>query len=383
MRRTRLGCLAILALALVVLFVAVFSHSGQVAIKTLLVVPHLLDAPTKPLDALTGTPSRSEVVYTNVSSLGQPVVGDLFRPAEGGRHGAIVLSLGVRPVERSDPRLRSLADGLARMGVVLLITDSPDLRAGRTLPSEIDALVEAFQYLRGQPFVDPRRVGYAGFSVGASLVTVAAADARVRDQVAFVNFFGGYYDLGEVGRAISTGTIRDQGREEPWESSDLTRELFPQLLIDTLESPQDRQTLMALLAQGRLAEAQSQPSLSPGAQTIAALISARDPAQVDQLLGQLPEPTVKRFSRLSPRYHLAGLRTRLFLMHDTGDHFLPYVESRRFVRDLQARNYPHLRYTEFSLFEHVTPTKALDVLSFTREVHKLYWHMFWLLREAI
>ena len=44
-----------------------------------------------------------------------------------------------------------------------------------------------------------------GFCVGASSATVAAHDSRIREQVKFVNFFGGYSLWRRNRRALGTG----------------------------------------------------------------------------------------------------------------------------------------------------------------------------------
>src|ERR687888_574585 len=98
----------------------------------------------------------------------------------------------------SCPCGRRPAIGLARDGFVVLVPDSPDLRADRILPSERDAFVAAIAFVRALGDVDARRIGLVGFSAGASLLVVAAADARVRDDVRMVNFFGGYYDAADL-----------------------------------------------------------------------------------------------------------------------------------------------------------------------------------------
>ena len=72
-----------------------------------------------------------------------------------------------------------LAGALAlvmRTQLAVLRVQSPDLSAGRIVPREVDLLVAAFETLRAHPRVDPTRIGLAGFSVGGSLSTVAAAD---------------------------------------------------------------------------------------------------------------------------------------------------------------------------------------------------------------
>ena len=63
---------------------------------------------------------------------------------------------------------------------------------------EIANLVAGFRSLRELEYVDARRLGLAGFSVGASFALVAAADPTIADDIAFVNAFGGYYDTADL-----------------------------------------------------------------------------------------------------------------------------------------------------------------------------------------
>lgn len=52
----------------------------------------------------------------------------------------------------------------------------------RIREDDVDNLVRGFQLLRSHPRVDPDRVGVGGICVGASLVTLATQDDRIRDD---------------------------------------------------------------------------------------------------------------------------------------------------------------------------------------------------------
>ena len=93
-----------------------------------------------------------------------------------------------------DPRVVRLGEGLAKLGLTVMLLQSEQLDADIVEPGEIDRMVGAFEWLEQQPYAGPH-IGMSGFSVGASLLTVAAADVRIRDRVAVVNAFGGYGSL--------------------------------------------------------------------------------------------------------------------------------------------------------------------------------------------
>ena len=84
-------------------------------------------------------------------------------------------------------------------------------------PAETGNLVWAFQYLSEREYVDPRRTGLGGFCVGASFALVAAADPRIRDDVAFVNAFGPYFDAETLLLQAASRSVVYDGRRTPWE----------------------------------------------------------------------------------------------------------------------------------------------------------------------
>ena len=68
----------------------------------------------------------------------------------------MIIYLGVLPAGREDPRLVRLGDGFARIGIVTLIPESPNLKAGKISEEEIEELIAAFDLLSELEYVDPR-----------------------------------------------------------------------------------------------------------------------------------------------------------------------------------------------------------------------------------
>ena len=66
-------------------------------------------------------------------------------------------------------------------------------------------------------------------------------------------------------------------------------------------------------------------------------------------------------------------------MHDREDALVPSEESRRLANALPAENEAY--HTEFSLFQHLDPTRPVSPPVYVKELWKLYLHMYNVLRE--
>lgn len=365
---------------LAVLVLALASHPGQVALRTLLLLPDLFPgSPVRPLTLLSGPPTMIEHNYTIPTGT---VEADVYLPAGGGRHGAMVMLLGAVGFPRRDPVLLRLADGLSRAGMVVMIPESSGLQNGVIDPREVDGLVEAVRFLAERPEVDPRRIGIFGFSVGGSIALLAAQDERARDRLAFVNAFGAYYDARDFLSAVVTGRLRTDEGTRPWQPSDLTVWVFRKQLIEPLPDGEDRAILARLFLDKDESARAEAARLSERGQVLLRLLDREHESEqeVEAALAQLPEAS-QRLAAISPSAGMSRLRSRLYLMHDRSDAYIPYTESRRLAAaappgTLQA-------HTEFDLFSHVMPGKPLEPLDFAREALKLYAHVYRLCLELL
>src|SRR5262249_4794674 len=135
---------------------------------------------------------------TTVSSQGGTVSLDVYEPTAsppplpGEREGVIIIP-GVGD-NRQEPQLINLSRSLAQGGLVVMDLLTPTLLRYALSPLDSDALVQAYEALTRWPGVDRARVGILGFSAGGALACLAAADPRVRDRIAFITLFGGYFD---------------------------------------------------------------------------------------------------------------------------------------------------------------------------------------------
>jgi acetyl esterase/lipase len=346
------------------------THSGRTAVRTLFFLPEMFpNPPVRPLLLISPAPICEEqtLLYADVQA-----IADLCAPPGPGPYGGLVLTLGVHPLPHDDPFLVRLSDGLARTNLAVLRVASPDLGAGRIVPREIDGLVAAFRALQAHRQVDPTRVGFAGFSVGGALATVAAADPRLRHDVRLVNSFGAYYDAFAVLRAITARRQSGGDSSEHWEPHPWTIHVFAEQIVAALPAGEEQDYLTALLSEDD-PPPEAPSTLSPLGTMVQSLI-AGEAVDGDALLAALPDETRAAFARLSPATTVANLEAPMYVMHDVGDHLVPYTESRQLVSNLPPGVLQ--RHAEFHMFEHVYPRDPTQVLGLLPELVELYGHLY-------
>ena len=371
------------ALALVLLLLA-FTPQGRAAARTVLFIPQVL--PSIPVEAqpwFIPDPVVSEVRFQTES--GQ-AVADVYSPPGDARYSAVLFFQGVVPGGRFDPRVVALAEALARSGMVVMIPWLDTQVRGELVPEDIDSLVRGFQYLRSLDSVDPDRVGMGGICVGASFVTVAAQDARIREQVKFVNFLAGYYDISDLAKAIGTRSRFGDGYSAPWEPDPLTYEVFRRHLTTGVSEAADRDLLARVFRDGEEADEREIEALTEEGMAAYRLLKGTTTLEeADRLIEQLSPQTKDLFRKVSPSANIDNLLARALIMHDRADALVPSEESRRMADALSQGGDTY--HTEFSLFQkeiqlHVGEAEGLGLLDFAREAFKLYMHMYNIMREV-
>lgn len=361
-----------------------YSRPGRAATLSAFFLPDMLvELPVRPVTWITETPvvERVRIPYP-----GGSIVADVYRPPDRDRHAAIIFSMGAPPLDLDDPRLVKLAEDAARAGLVMVVPFSERLDAERIEVEEIDALIGVFEFVHRQPYVRADRVGYIGVSVGGSLALVAAADERIAGRVAFVVAFGAYYNALDTLTAIGSRRLRYNGLAQPWEPDPHSVEVMALQLINDLSDADDRATLCTIFVDAHdqhLCDATGSDvgvgGLTSEGRAAYEVLTSDDPARAGALLDELPPSLIVRLQRLSPSQTLDGLRAEVYLIHDRGDAFIPYVESRRLRDALRER--VELHFTEVSLFEHVEPRlgRGGDVL--VLDGTRLYFQLYQLLLD--
>ncbi len=355
------------ALAVALWLALALSPAARAHLMVALLLPEVLNLGVRPLALVSGAPERREVELAHAAA-------DLYRPNSGGQHGAVVLTLGVHPLDKREPVVAALAEGLARVGLAVLVVQSEALMADRIEPSEPENLVAAFERLAAEPGVAPDRIGLTGFSAGASLSFLAATDRRIAERVRLVSWLGGYADAVRLVEEVQSGSADGA----PWAPHPLSRYVFRKQLVDAVADADDRARLEAAYVRdsgagdpAARAALEADPSaLGPEARHLVALFAAAEPAEVARLAAALPASMRGRLEALSPIRRVDDFRARAYVMVDTADPLVPFTHSRELAQRLPPERLA--RYVEFEIFEHVQPTKPVPLATFVDDAWRLY-----------
>jgi dienelactone hydrolase len=354
---------------------AILTHPGRVAVKSLLILPELFpDAPARPLQWVSAPPRHERYDYD--SPAGQ-VQSDLYLPAGGGPHGAIIIYTGAFGL-RSEPSVARFGEALARAGAVVMIPESETLRSGDLTPGEVGNLLHALAYLRSRPEVDPRRIGILGASVGGSMALLAATDEVGREQVAFVNVMGAYYDAGLLLREAASHEIEIDGQRTSWEPDQVTRYALARQLIGPLPDGPERDILWRVVLDRQPMNPGDVEALSPEGRLILELCRRPSGERVDQILAGMPASSRERLAAISPSGNIGALKARLYMMHGVADPLIPLTQARRLAAEAPPGTLQ--LNTESELFKHVTPDTEAHPLVVARSLPSLLRHV-WLVAQ--
>lgn len=357
------------------------NRHGRVAVEAAIYLPDMViqpPAPFRAVELISDAPSRERVTIRYESRNGpRSIEADLYIPAHGSNLPGVVFSMGAPPLDLDEPRLIRIAEDSARKGVVMLMPFSDRLDDLHIEPEEIDALVAEFQYVQKVAEVDPMRVGFFGASVGGSLALVAAGDDRIADDVDHVVSFGGYYDSLEAFGAIATDRITYKDVDETWDPQYHAKKVIAVQLIDHVDDRRDHELLTKIFLDRDEVSAEQITTLGTYGRASYDFLTNRDPYTAHDLILRLPPNAIKDLTYLSPSSHIDTVSAELFIIHDQGDPYIPYTESRRFQDDLANLEMPpRAHFDELRLFEHVEPklNQRPDVLALdsTRLLFRMY-----------
>ena len=329
---------------------------GRALTRSALLLPALLSASQPAPLALVGDSVR--FTRRTISSSIGPVFLDIYEPATapppipGGRE-AIVDVPGVGN-NLAVPQLVNLSQALAREGIVVVNVATPTLFRYQVSARDGEAVVQAFELLEHWPGVDPHHIGIFAFSVSDLLVCVGAADPRIRDQVAFLGFLGGYFDVTSLLRAVATRAQDVNGHSQAWHPITTTLYVLAYSMSSAL-TPNDEKLLLKAFPLTKFAPpltTQQQAQLTPGAQAFYHLLEGDEPGSVDHNLAALTPAMQAVLTQLSPASVIDQVRAPIHLLHDRNDADIPLSQSEEFAAALARLHHPY-DFAAYSIFSHV------------------------------
>ena len=354
----------------------------RAAVRTVAVLPELLELPVRPLSALTPEPQRTATTY----GADRPDPLHVYVPADlrpGDRRGAVVLSLGIHPQPLDHPDVVRIASAISRVGVIVAVPDSSDLRASRITADEPHHLAEAVVAIAGRPDVDPSRIGLAGFSAGASMALIASADPLIAGRLSFVHGFGAYASAEVLLIDVATRTMADGAGVSPWSAEPGIRGDILDLLLAAIEEADqsaDTGRLRTLLAPVVAAEAPPDgpdpavaATLEDDSSAAYRLFTARSRADARAALRAASASLREHLAAISPLTVAGRLRSEVHLMHGLGDRAIPVTHAGM----LQDAIPPAVlrRVTLFGRFVHEQPGRQGLGLEDVPDIWELFLHL--------
>ena len=316
---------------------------------------------------------------------GKTLEADFYRRSGPGgsiKRPGLLLIHGLAEAGKDDPQLVRFATTMARAGFAVLVPDFIGLKSFRVRRDSVDEAAAAFDHLAEKaPGVRPGDSGILGISFGGGIGLLAAADAGIRERVAYVVSFGGYYDLSSVIRYHTTGRYaygpeRGIGNPVPWARWHLILKN-----LDFLEDSADRRAFDAL-ARRKLRDETADVSgwaerLSPRGRALYAVLAEKDFSRFPPLYAKV-SPRVRDLLRaLSLPEKIRDVKAEMILSHGVPDPLIPHTETLRLADALKESGRPDVSVTLLRLFRHVDParpagTESLGLLGKVQEGWKFF-----------
>jgi acetyl esterase/lipase len=237
---------------------------------------------------------------------------------------------------------------------------TPTLFKFEVSAQDSEAVVQTFKTLAGRPDVDPHRIGIIGFSAGSTLACFAATDPRIRDQLAFITLFGGYFDATSLLRELGRRALIVDGHTQPWQPTYVPLQVFANAFSPTLTHNENLLFQHAFAPKGQPLSSYQQDQLSPNATAVYHLLEGDEPDMVDQNMAALSPQQRALLIQLSPSSVIDRIRTHIYLLHDRNDQYLPFSQSRQFAAALARIHHPY-DFAEFGIFQHVEVRAGLGL----------------------
>ena len=360
-RRTIIARVALILIFVLGFFLSVIP-AGRAATRALFILPSLVLA-SQP-GVLNAAAEPVQHIRKTIQSNSGPVYLDVYEPTSppppipGSREGLVVIP-GVGD-SRAEPQLVNFSQSLAHAGLVVMDITTPTLIDYDISSNDEDAVVQAFKTLLHWPAVGANRVGILGFSAGDALACFAAADPRIRNNVAFITLFGGYFNARTLLMAIGRRALDVDGHMQPWQPQYVPIQVLSNVIAPLLPPTEGYRLVNALVPGGTPFTPADLAGLSSDTVAVYHLLAGDEPEQAGRNLAALSPPIQALLKNLSPSRVINSIHAPVYLLHDRNDQFVPFTESRAFAAALTSIHHPY-DFAEFGIFQHVEVRSNLNV----------------------
>jgi hypothetical protein len=252
------------------------------------------------------------------------IAANLYRPKDRRRHPAIILAHGAIKGGKDDRALRFGGQSLASAGYIALAPQLENLNRLRLHQDDVDALIAGVGYLSKQEFCNGK-IGLLGACLSAPLVFLAAVASGIKQNVAVITCWGGFYDINEWLQSVLAQRYIDDGEARPWKPRPLLIEEAPKWLVELLPNASDRTCLQQMLEGND--EESAEANLSASGRAMYELLSNREPEKVKDLWQNLDPKVRQTLDSLSPHTKVYQHGTKIAIIHTFNDDVIPWVES--------------------------------------------------------
>ncbi|MEZ5099148.1 MAG: hypothetical protein R3C15_04975 [Thermoleophilia bacterium] len=299
-----------------------------------------------------------EPTLADTSIAGVPAT--VARPGGDGPWPTILLLNGATEAGRRDADVVRVALGLARVGYLVAIPDTPSLLAGDATVDVLDRTLAVSRALASRQGTRDGRLGIVGLGLGGTFGLLVAQDSQLAPRISTVVAITPVTDLVELGRLATTGYTRVQNG---YAKRPVPRELRASVIdaiVQTLpDDPASRLVRQALANAGNdpLAALDRVPLdlLDDDTAAVVALLRNDDPRRYDRLYAALPPEIRSTVERLSPLEGASRLRAPVEIATAADDPYVPLAQARALERASDA-----VRVTVADAFSSTGGAPSLD-----------------------
>lgn len=325
--------LYLLTIFIVWIFYAIFNVQLVNHIKTsLLMIQAFPDFKVKPLDVVPSIEKKKITLNVNP----EDVVVEMYLPKkfnEKRKGPAVIVASGVRLQDENLRTINSLSESLSKSGFIVFWPKRLSIDERKPRIENPETFIETIKFAKNMNQVDKERISILGFSTGASIALVSAADDRVKDDVKSFLFFGGYYSIYDYLESVQKEKMIYEGKEISWNTDKNLNWTIQDIL-----SHENSKIKLASFSKDKVN------------------FSSKEKDRLD---------------RIDPEKVLKKVKAQIFIVHSKTDTSVPYAESIKLKNKLGDKKVKDFIIT--SSFDHVTPNSLASNISDATHMYSFFY----------